>query len=171
MVELDTKERESFQKEITETLKNEELSKMLKERLEKEDVNMIFSLDEDEKIIATISNYEQKIEEKGKEIKNDQNIPKLSTWEKFKKAFCNVCKDTFDTVFKIFLKKKFNINNSVYNDSRDGITATIKGDFMKATTKTSDAILGSIKSISGDTKKIIKSAKNAIIKEAFDWSK
>ena len=165
-LEIDTLKNESRDL-LEDVLNNQELLNNLNEVLEKEKSVLKISL-EDENII--------KIEEKRTTDYKDKNeiiiekSKEVSKVSKFIKSFYKIFESFFDSVAKNFLKKKYKINNSVYNDGKKAIVAISEKDTKTFFKKVTDSLLGLFKKIPGDTKKIIKNTKNVAIDEIYSWN-
>lgn len=101
-------------------------------------------------------------------ISNEKN-GEISKLKKITKSFLKIFEAFFDSIAKGFLKKKYKINNSVYNDGKKAIIAASNKDSKTFLKKATDAILNMIKKIPTDKKKIIKNTKNVAIDEIYSW--
>ena len=68
-----------------------------------------------------------------------------------------------------FLKEKYKLNYSVYNDGKKAVVAAKNRDFKTFFKKGTDAILYVFKKIPAASKKVIKNTKNVAIDEIFSW--
>ena len=88
---------------------------------------------------------------------------------KILKSIYKVFESFFDSIAKIFLKKKFKINNSVYNDGKKAIIALHEKDTKTFWKRVTDSALNLLKKIPSDTRKIMKNTKNVAIDEIYSW--
>lgn len=151
---------------MSEALNDDKVLDKLNEVLEDKKTALNISLD-DRNVI--------KIEEKdltvseNKKIINEVKKKESSFDGKFLKSFYKVFESFLDSVTKTFLKKKYKINNSVYNDGKKAIIAIHNKDLKTFLKKSTDSILNLLKKIPTDTRKIIKNTKNVAIDEIYSW--
>lgn len=160
---------------LEETLNNKDLINKLNEVLEEKNSILKISVDDKNKIkIEEVKNepiinepiINKKINEKSiDEVKNKE----VSKLKKITKSFLKVFEEFFDSVAKNFLKKKYKINNSVYNDGKKAVIAIRNKDSKNFFKKATDAILNMTKKLSTEKKKIIKNTKNVAIDEIYSW--
>ena len=81
-----------------------------------------------------------------------------------------VGEEFLDSVARKYLKKRYKLNFSVYNDGKDAVKSVMIKDYKTFLKKGTDSILYAIKKIPADTKKVIKNTKNKAIDEVFSWS-
>lgn len=81
-----------------------------------------------------------------------------------------VGEEFLDSVARKYLKKRYKLNFSVYNDGKDAVKSVMLKDYKTFLKKGTDSILYAIKKIPSDTKKVIKNTKNKAIDEVFSWS-
>ena len=148
------------------TLNDPKLLNKLNEVLEEKNSTINISLD-DKNVI--------KIEEKEIQGKNIQkNVFKTkgedtSLFLKVIKSSYKIFESFFDSIAKNFLKKKYKINNSVYNDGKKAVVAICSKDTKTFLKKVTDSVLNLFKKIPSDTRKIIKNTKNVAIDEIYSW--
>ena len=164
-LELDTLKDES--KDLLEdALNDEKLLAKINEVLENE--KMVLNITREPNDIIKIE--EVKLNKTEDVIKNEKVKEKDSKTVKFIKSFLKVSESFFDTFAKNFLKKKFKINNSVYNDGKKAVVAIQNKDAKTFWKKATDSILNLFKKIPADAKKIIKNTKNTAIDEIYAWN-
>lgn len=150
---------------LKETLDDRELLDKLNAALENKNTVLKISINDKENIkIEEMKDEEISI----KQEKNDNRVNN-SKMKKITKSFFKVFEELFDSVAKNFLKKKYKINNSVYNDGKKAVIAAHNKDSKTFLKKSTDAVLNMIKKIPTDKKKIIKNTKNVAIDEIYSW--
>lgn len=150
---------------LKETLDDRELLDKLNAALENKNTVLKISINDKENIkIEEMKDEEISI----KQEKNDNRVNN-SKMKKITKSFFKVFEELFDSVAKNFLKKKYKINNSVYNDGKKAVIAAHNKDSKTFLKKATDAVLNMIKKIPTDKKKIIKNTKNVAIDEIYSW--
>ena len=152
---------------LKETLDDRELLDKLNAALENKNTVLKISINDKENIkIEEMKDEEISI----KQEKNDNRVNN-SKMKKITKSFFKVFEELFDSVAKNFLKKKYKINNSVYNDGKKAVVAVRNKDAKTFWKKATDSILYIFKKIPAETKKVIKNTKNVAIDEIFSWKK
>ena len=153
---------------------------MLKDALN--DTKVIEKLNEVlEKEKTTINIYREgkedliRVEEKKEELTIENIVPKVKenrtiTITKVLKAMYRIFEGFVDSIAKNFLKKKYKINNSVYNDGKKAVAALVGKDTKTFWKKATDSILNFLKKIPSDARKIIKNTKNIAIDEIYSWN-
>ncbi len=76
-----------------------------------------------------------------------------------------------DSIAKKYLKDKFKINYSTYNNGKKTVTAAIKKDGEAFIKKGFDTLLSAFKKIPASTKMVIRNVKNKVVEEAFKIGK
>ena len=93
-------------------------------------------------------------------------------WEKISKgSFSKTIKTAIEATLKAFLKKKFNINFSTFNDMKTALNAAMDGNLKEALKKTSDAAVDGIAVLPSTVKTVIKNVKNTVIDKTVDSQK
>ena len=115
-----------------------------------------------------------KVEEIKTELTKQEKIQKENgkstvSAGKILKSIYKVFESFFDSIAKTFLKKKFKINNSVYNDGKKAIIALHEKDTKTFLKRVTDSALNLLKKIPSDTRKIMKNTKNVAIDEIYSW--
>lgn len=152
---------------LEETLNDRDLINKLNEVLENKKSILKISVDEEDKIkIEEIRNDELSVNKENKKVPEKEEVLKI---KKVAKSFFKIFEELIDSVAKNFLKKKYKINNSVYNDGKKAVQAIQNKDSKTFLKKATDAILNLIKKIPTDKKKIIKNTKNIAIDEIYSW--
>lgn len=155
---------------LEETLNDKKLLDKLSEILDDKDSMLKLSIDDKENIkieeVKKDEISEGKIEQN---VSKDMKKEKTSLLKKVTKSFFRIFEEFFDSVAKNFLKKKYKINNSVYNDGKKAVIAIRDKDSKTFLKKVTDAVLNMIKKIPTDKKKIIKNTKNIAIDEIYSW--
>lgn len=146
-------------------MNEKELLDKLNEVLEDKNSILKISIDDKEKIkVEEIKNEEVTSKEtSSREVKKEE----VSKLRKVTKSFLKIFEELFDSIAKNFLKKKYKINNSVYNDGKKAIVAIQNKDTKTFWKKATDVALNMIKKIPTDKKKIIKNTKNVAIDEIY----
>lgn len=167
-------EVEKINNELNESL--ESVSTVLKISLQKDGKINVQKLDEANSLESlTYKKQEDKNVDVSQTVKKEEKSEETKTKEsKVKKALKSVYRigeELIDSVARSFLKKKFKLNYSVYNDGKSAIKSIISKDYKKTIKKGTDSILYMIKKIPANIKKIIKNTKNKAIDEAFAWGK
>ena len=151
---------------MSEALNDSKLLDKLNEVLE--DKKTILNISLDDKNVIKIVEKDITVSE-NKKIIDDEKKKTTSFASKFFKSFYKIFESFFDSVAKNFLKKKYKINNSVYNDGKKAIIAIHNKDSKTFLKKATDSILNLFKKIPTDTRKIIKNTKNVAIDEVYSW--
>lgn len=152
---------------LEETLNDKNLINKLNEVLEDKSSILKISIDDKEKIkVEEIKNKDIIIKKEERVVTEKEKVSKI---KKVTKSFFKIFEGFFDSVAKNFLKKKYKINNSVYNDGKKAIIAAQNKDLKTFFKKSTDAVLNLIKKIPTDKKKIIKNTKNVAIDEIYSW--
>ena len=155
---------------LEETLNDKELINKLNEILDDKNSVLKISIDDKENLkIEELENKEKSVGDITINNVTDTKKEEVSKLKKFTKYFFRVFEEFFDSVAKNFLKKKYKINNSVYNDGKKAIIAAHNKDSKTFLKKATDAALNMIKKIPTDKKKIIKNTKNVAIDEIYAW--
>lgn len=89
--------------------------------------------------------------------------------KKILKSAYKIGEEFIDSSARKFLKKKYKLNYSVYNDGKKAIVAATQKDLKNFLKSGTDAILYTVKKIPAETKKVIKNTKNVAIDEVFSW--
>lgn len=151
--------------------KNEILE--VKQELKKDDnFNDEFLINEkdnglDRTIDGISETLKKNIEKEVEKINEDNSI-----WEKITKgSFSKIIKTAIETTLKSFLKKKFNINFSTFNDMKTAWNAAMDGNLKEALKKTSDVAVDGIAVLPASVKSAIKSVKNGVIDKTVDSQK
>lgn len=151
--------------------KNEILE--VKQELKKDDnFNDEFLINEkdnglDRTIDGISETLKKNIEKEVEKINEDNSI-----WEKITKgSFSKIIKTAIETTLKSFLKKKFNINFSTFNDMKTAWNAAMDGNLKEALKKTSDVAVDGIAGLPASVKSAIKSVKNGVIEKTVDSQK
>lgn len=76
-----------------------------------------------------------------------------------------------DSIAKKYLKDKFKINYSTYNDGKKALTAAIKKDGETFIKKGFDVIFSGFKKLPSTTKMVFRNVKNKIVEEVFSLGK
>lgn len=149
---------------LSDALNDAKLLEKLNEVLE--DKNSIINISMDDKNVIKI---EEKpvIIEKANAVEKDEK--KKSIVGKVLKSFYKIFETFVDNAAKTFLKKKYKINNSVYNDGKKAAIALCDKDTKTFFKKATDSLLNLFKKIPADTRKIIKNTKNVAIDEMYSW--
>ncbi len=93
-------------------------------------------------------------------------------WEKISKgSFSKTIKTAIEATLKAFLKKKFNINFSTFNDMKTAWNAAMDGNLKEALKKTSDVAVDGIVVLPSTVKTVIKTVKNTVIDKTVDSQK
>lgn len=93
-------------------------------------------------------------------------------WEKISKgSFSKTIKTAIEATLKAFLKKKFNINFSTFNDMKTAWNAAMDGNLKEALKKTSDVAVDGIAVLPSTVKTVIKNVKNTVIDKTVDSQK
>ncbi len=77
----------------------------------------------------------------------------------------------FDSLAKKFLKDKYKMNYSVYNNGKKAVVAATKKDAVTFVKKGLDAVVSAIKWIKPTTKMVIRNVKNKVVDEVFGFAK
>lgn len=149
---------------------------MLKISLQKDGKINVQKIDEESSLEGVTT---KKIEDEKKNTlqtaKSEEKVEEVKTKEsklkKVLKSVYRVSEELIDSALRVFLKKKFKLNYSVYNDGKSAIKSIISKDYKNSIKKGTDSILYTIKKIPAHIKKIIKNTKNKAIDEAFAWGK
>lgn len=148
--------------------RNENLE--VKQELKKDDnFNDEFLINEkdnglDRTIDGISETLKKNIEKEVEKINEDNSI-----WEKITKgSFSKIIKTAIETTLKSFLKKKFNINFSTFNDMKTAWNAAMDGNLKEALKKTSDVAVDGIAVLPASVKSAIKSVKNGVIDKTVD---
>lgn len=151
--------------------RNENLE--VKQELKKDDnFNDEFLINEkdnglDRTIDGISETLKKNIEKEVEKINEDNSI-----WEKITKgSFSKIIKTAIETTLKSFLKKKFNINFSTFNDMKTAWNAAMDGNLKEALKKTSDVAVDGIAVLPASVKSAIKSVKNGVIDKTVDSQK
>ncbi|MBQ8299372.1 MAG: hypothetical protein IJX99_05860 [Clostridia bacterium] len=158
---------------MEDVLKDEKFMEGLSEVLEKDNVSLKVSTANDELKIEEIK-IESRTTQVGDKNNKDPSQEKEKNENKFFKLLGSVGRifeEFFDSAMRKFLKKKFKLNYSVYNDGKKAIIAAREKDAKTFWQKATDSILYAFKKIPAETKKIIKNTKNVAIDEIFSWKK
>lgn len=119
----------------------------------------------EKELTLKVSNDDEKSiliqETQNNNIKKDEN----TLTRKAKKVAFKTLGAFIDSFAKNFLKKKYKINYSVYNDGKKAVQAIKNKDRKTFYKKASDAVLNLIKKLPASTRKIIKDTKNGAIDE------
>lgn len=147
----------------------EDLSKVL----EKDSISFKISTSDDkvqvsEMKIENASNFVEKKE--NKELTYVEG-GKESKFVKIITSVGRVFEEFIDSFAKKFLKEKFKLNYSVYNDGKKAFVAVKNKDSKTFWKKATDSLLYIFKKIPSETKKVIKNTKNVAIDEIFSWKK
>ncbi len=89
--------------------------------------------------------------------------------KKILKSAYKIGEEFIDSSARRFLKKKYKLNYSVYNDGKKAIIAATQKDLKNFLKSGTDALLYTAKKIPAETKKVIKNTKNVAIDEVFSW--
>lgn len=174
-INLDSLNNKSLENELEDALNKEELTDELKDVLEKAELTLKLSLQDANTIHVEPIKNELKIENKltfekaNKVVNESKEETKTPFWKKFLVSSYKVFEEFFDSMAKKFLKEKYKLNYSVYNDGKKAITALKNNDIKTFLTKGTDSILYTLKKIPANVKKVIKSTKNVAIDEVFSW--
>ncbi|MBR3887567.1 MAG: hypothetical protein IKJ32_00510 [Clostridia bacterium] len=76
-----------------------------------------------------------------------------------------------DSIAKKYLKDKFKVNYSTYNDGKKALQAAIKKDGQTFFKKGFDVIFSSFKKLPATTKMVFRNVKNKVVEEAFSLGK
>ena len=76
-----------------------------------------------------------------------------------------------DSIAKKYLKDKFKVNYSTYNDGKKALKAAIKKDGQTFFKKGFDVIFSSFKKLPATTKMVFRNVKNKVVEEAFSLGK
>ncbi len=160
------------------TLKNESRDLLESVLSDQELLDKLDEVLEDEKSFLNISREDKnviKIEEKMINDNNQKEMivessKEISKPAKIIRSLYKIFESFFDSIAKTFLKKKFKINNSVYNDGKKAIIAMREKDTKTFWKKATDSVLNLFKKIPTDTRKIIKNTKNTAIEEIYSWN-
>lgn len=76
-----------------------------------------------------------------------------------------------DSIAKKYLKDKFKINYSTYNDGKKALTAAIKKDGETFLKKGFDVVFSGFKKLPSTTKMVFRNVKNKIVEEVFSLGK
>lgn len=151
--------------------KNENLE--VKQELKRDDnFNDEFLINEkdnglDRTIDGISETLKKNIEKEVEKINEDNSI-----WEKITKgSFSKIIKTAIETTLKSFLKKKFNINFSTFNDMKTAWNAAMDGNLKEALKKTSDVAVDGIAVLPTSVRSAIKSVKNGVIDKTVDSQK
>lgn len=178
-INLGSLEKSEFGKGLESILKDEKISEELKDALEKTNMSLNLYLNDEKEISISETKNEKELSKKEAEKNNIQNVnnetvknetKKESMIKKVSRSFCKVFEEFFDSMMRKFLKEKYKMNYSVYNDSKKAYKALSANDTKTFWKKGSDAVLNAIKKIPANTKKIIKNTKNTAIDEIYSWS-
>ena len=150
---------------MTEALNDTEVMNKLNQVLERKETTINISLDEGNVI---------KVEEKKMEVTDEKKVLKTDekrtvSISKILKSVYKVFESFFDSIVKSFLKKKYKINNSVYNDGKKAVIALTEKDTKTFLKKATDSVLNLLKKLPVSTRKIIKDTKNVAIDEIYSW--
>ena len=151
-------------------MNDKELINKLNEILDDKNSVLKISMDDKENLkIEEVENKEKSVGDININNVTDTKKEEVSKLKKFTKSVFKVFEEVFDSVAKNFLKKKYKINNSVYNDGKKAVIAIQNKDTKTFWKKATDAVLNLIKKIPTDKKKIIKNTKNVAIDEIYAW--
>lgn len=156
---------------IENSLEDNNFRERLSEVLENDKVTIRMFADGNEVTIKdiTIENSSKLTDSYSKHLKTQVNkVEKKSIIEKLGSAMKKGIETTIDSFAKNFLKKKYKLNYSVYNDGKKALIAIKNRDAPTFLKKISDSALYTIKAIPSETKKVIKNTKNTIIDEFFE---
>ena len=151
---------------LSEALNDTKLLDKLNEVLE--DNRSVLNISIDDKKVIKIEEKEILLNQEEK-MAHEEKSKKVGVLGKTLKSFYRIFEGFFDSVAKTFLKKKYKINNSVYNDGKKAIVALRGKDTKTFFKKVTDSILNLFKKIPADTRKIIKNTKNVAIDEIYSW--
>ena len=181
-IELDSLNNKQLENELEDALKRDSLSDELKDVLEKAELTLKLSLEDSNTIriesIKESNNKENSLinnqknigKSENKELKKDfVENKKQNVFYKILKSTYRVCEEFFDSMAKKFLKEKYKLNYSVYNDGKKAIYAIKDKDVKTFLKKGSDSVLYIFKNIPVNIKKVIKNTKNVAIDEIFSW--
>ena len=76
-----------------------------------------------------------------------------------------------DSIAKKYLKDKFKINYSTYNNGKKALTAALKKDGETFIKKSFDTVISLFKKVPATTKMVIRNVKNKIVEEGFKLGK
>lgn len=76
-----------------------------------------------------------------------------------------------DSIAKKYLKDKFKVNYSTYNDGKKALTAAIKKDGETFLKKGIDVVFGLFKKVPATTKMVFRNVKNKVVEEVFSLGK
>lgn len=76
-----------------------------------------------------------------------------------------------DSIAKKYLKDKFKINYSTYNNGKKALSAAIKKDGETFLKKSFDVVFSAFKKIPSTTKMVFRNVKNKIVEEVFSLGK
>ena len=155
---------------MEDVLKDEKFMEGLSEVLEKDNISLKISTVKDELKIEEIKN-ENKTTQAGEKNNKEPDKKKENKFLKLLGSVGRVFEELFDSVARKFLKEKFKLNYSVYNDGKKAVVAVKNKDAKTFWKKATDSILYIFKKIPAETKKVIKNTKNVAIDEIFSWKK
>lgn len=76
-----------------------------------------------------------------------------------------------DSIAKKYLKDKFKVNYSTYNDGKKAIKAAIKKDGETFLKKSFDVVFSGFKKLPATTKMVFRNVKNKVVEEVLSWGK
>ena len=174
-----------LENKLEDVFENDDLKSELLDVLEKSELTLKLHLDGKDTICieqvknANIEKDKNKEDESVKTIdEKTDNLPQNTRKEenkkenfaaKFFKSTYKVFEEFFDSMARKFLKEKYKLNYSVYNDGKKAVVAAKNRDFKTFLKKGTDAILYVFKKIPAASKKVIKNTKNVAIDEIFSW--
>lgn len=158
---------------MEDVLKDERFMEELSEVLERDNVSLKISAGNDELKVEEIKIEGKTTQVGGKNNKDpsQETEKKENKFKKFLGSVGRVFEEFFDSFARKFLKEKFKLNYSVYNDGKKAVVAAKNKDAQTFWKKATDSILYVFKKIPAETKKLIKNTKNVAIDEIFLWKK
>lgn len=171
-------EQENKKELIIKNAQNEKVATLEINEIKKENINSEILLAKNE--IKNKSLLENNIlKEKGIDIEKGTNkvqkffetTERLGFIGKVLAAIGKIGGTLVDSIAKKYLKDKFKINYSTYNNGKKAVTAAIKKDGEAFIKKGLDTIMGLFKKIPASTKMVIRNVKNKVVEEAFKIGK
>ncbi len=145
---------------LEKTLNDEKIINKMNEVLKEKELQLKVSQGSEKSIvIQEVKNENNSVE---KEKTNSNTVMPKVKRVAFKTALAFL-----DSSIKNFLKKKYKVNYSTYNDGKKVVKAIKDKDSKTFYKKASDTLLNSMKKLPSEAKKIIKDTKNVAIDEIY----